>query len=77
MLLSGEYRWTAGPLVDMALFMDAGKVSRQVSELGFSDLKTSYGIGASFHTPLSTFLRVEYARSREGSGLVLSFSPSF
>ena len=27
MILTGEYRWTAGPLVDMALFLDAGKVA--------------------------------------------------
>src|SRR5262249_39583848 len=27
LLFTGEYRWTAGPLVDMALFVDAGKVA--------------------------------------------------
>src|SRR5262249_397280 len=27
LLFSGEYRWTAGPFVDMAVFMDAGKVA--------------------------------------------------
>jgi outer membrane translocation and assembly module TamA len=61
----------------MALFMDAGKVTSRFTDLGWSNLKTSYGIGASIHTPLATILRMEYARSREGSGLILSFSPSF
>ena len=31
LLLTGEYRWTAGPFVDMALFVDAGKVAARRS----------------------------------------------
>ena len=31
LLLTGEYRWTAGPFVDMALFLDAGKVAPRVA----------------------------------------------
>ena len=30
LLLTGEYRWTAGQFVDMALFVDAGKVAARV-----------------------------------------------
>jgi hypothetical protein len=77
MLLSGEYRWMAGQFVDMALFVDAGKVAARTRDLDFNDLRTSYGIGVRFHTPLATVTRFELARTREGTGLVLSFGPSF
>ena len=76
-LLSGEYRWAAGPFVDMAVFMDAGTVASRFADLDMSRLATSHGIGVSFHTTNATVLRVEAARSAEGTGLLFSFSPSF
>jgi ATP:ADP antiporter, AAA family len=77
MLLSGEYRWTAGPFVDMALFVDAGKVADTLSGLDLRDLKTSHGIGLTLHTFDRTMTRIELARTRDGMGLSFSFSPSF
>jgi hemolysin activation/secretion protein len=77
MLLTGEYRWTAGPFVDMAAFFDAGKVTNRFGDLGLRDLKTSHGLGLSLHTPNTTIARIEVARSQEGMTLSLSFSPSF
>jgi AAA family ATP:ADP antiporter len=77
LLLTGEYRWTAGPFVDMALFMDAGKVAARAADLDFSDLQKAYGVGVSFHTLNTTVFRVEVARGREGTALLLSFHPSF
>jgi hypothetical protein len=77
LLLSGEYRWTAGSFVDMALFMDAGKVSSRLSTLGSEAFRHSYGIGMSLHAPASTVARLELARTSEGTALVLSFGPSF
>jgi len=77
MILTGEYRWTAGPLVDMALFLDAGKVADRLKDLDLNGLKTTYGLGMSFHTPNSTVTRIEVARTGEGTSLVFSFSPSF
>jgi outer membrane translocation and assembly module TamA len=77
MLLTGEYRWTAGQFVDMALFMDAGKVAARASDLNFDDLHTAYGLGVSFHTLRSTMTRIEVARSREGVTLSFAFGPSF
>ena len=75
--LTGEYRWKAGHFVDMALFLDAGQVARRLSDIDVKDFKTSYGVGMSFHTPISTVTRVELARTSEGMGLMFSFSPSF
>jgi AAA family ATP:ADP antiporter len=85
MLFSGEYRWTAGPFVDMALFMDAGKVAARIADMNLSglktsqgiDLKTSQGIDLILHTPSATVTRIELARSGEGLSIALAFSPSF
>jgi len=77
LLLSGEYRWTAGPFVDMALFLDAGKVAPRASDLDLSGLKKVYGIGFLVHTLTSTITRIEIARTPEGNSLGFSFSPSF
>jgi hypothetical protein len=77
LLVSGEYRWLAGPLVDMALFMDAGQVAPRVDDFEWRAFKTSYGLGISLHTPTSTVMRFEVARTTEGTSLVASFGPSF
>lgn len=77
LVLSAEYRWTAGPLVDMSVFADAGAVAPRVTALTSEPLRTSYGVGFTVHTPSSTLTRLEIARSREGLGLLVSFGPSF
>jgi hypothetical protein len=77
LLLTAEYRWTAGQFVDMALFADAGKVAATRSELDLHGLKHSFGIGIRFHTAAATLLRIEAARTRDGVGLVFAFGPSF
>jgi hypothetical protein len=77
LLLSGEYRWTAGPFVDMALFIDAGKVSPRAQDLSLTGMTKTYGIGMSLHTFTSTAVRMELAHTPDGMGVCLSFSPSF
>jgi AAA family ATP:ADP antiporter len=77
LLFSGEYRWTAGQLIDMAIFMDAGKVAARRGDLNLRDLRLSQGVDLTVHTPKSTLARIEVARSREGLRLALAFSPSF
>lgn len=78
LLLTGEYRWRAGQFIDMALFLDAGKVTARRADLDLDDLNTSYGLGVRFHTPAATVVRVEVAKtSTDGLGLVFSFGPSF
>jgi AAA family ATP:ADP antiporter len=77
LLLSGEYRWTAGPFVDMALFLDAGKVTSKVSDLDLGGLTKTYGIGLSLHSFTRTAARVELAHTPDGMSLGISFSPSW
>ena len=77
LLLSGEYRWTVSPFVDMAAFLDAGKVAPRFGDLGVSGMKKVYGVGLRLHTFTSTVTRVELARTPDGTSIGLSFSPSF
>ncbi len=77
LLLTGEYRWAAGPLLDMAVFADAGQVAPRLGALALNDLHASYGIGFTVHTPNTTVTRIALARSREGFGFIFSFSPAF
>ena len=77
LLLTGEYRWTAGSFVDVALFLDAGKVSARASDLTHGSFTKTYGVGVTLHTFTSTLARMEVARTPEGTSLVLSFGPSF
>ena len=77
-LLSGEYRWMAGQFVDMALFIDAAKVTPRWSDIDLNDLRKTYGIGIRFHTPNATMMRFEAAKTPdEGIGLVFAFNPVF
>ena len=66
MLLSGEYRWTPSRVLDMALFVDTGKVAHERRDLDFNHLKTAYGIGFRIHGPALTPLRLDIARGSEG-----------
>jgi len=77
MLLQAEWRIMANRFFETAVFYDAGKVAARTSDLDFNGLKSDYGFGARFHTPLSTALRIDVARSNEGTRLVFAMSPVF
>jgi hypothetical protein len=77
-LFSVEWRWIPSRFaLDMAIFYDAGKVTSRRSDLGFNGLKGNVGIGARFHGPAATPLRIELARGQEGLNLVFSGGPAF
>lgn len=78
LLLSSELRWFPNRLgLDMALFLDAGKVAPFRTGLTLKGMKTDYGIGVRFHTPTSTALRIELARGQEGWRMVFAPSAAF
>jgi hypothetical protein len=78
LLMSAEWRWVPSRLaLDMALFYDAGIVANRRSDLGFRGMKSNVGIGARFHTPIATPLRIELARGREGMRLVFTGGAAF
>jgi len=66
MLLSGEYRWIPSRVIDMALFVDTGKVASERRDLNFDSLKTAYGIGIRIHGPNFTPVRLDVAHGDEG-----------
>lgn len=76
-LLSGEYRWRPSRYLDMALFLDAGQVAAERRDFRARDFETSWGLGARFHSPNFTALRVEVARGREGLHFIFAGSQSF
>ena len=77
LLMNAEFRWIPAIGWDMALFYDAGKVTSRRNDLDFKQLKSNVGIGARFHGPMATPLRMDFAIGNEGWRLVLSGGPVF
>lgn len=77
LLVSGEYRWIPSRVIDMAFFVDAGKVARDRRDLDFQDLKTAYGIGFRIHGPTFTPLRIDVAHGKEGVRLHVTGGVAF
>ena len=61
----------------MALLYDAGRVAARRSDLTAAPLKSDYGLGFRFHSPMRTPLRIEFVHSNEGFGLVFSSKAAF
>jgi hypothetical protein len=77
-LVSGEWRWIPSRLaLDMAFFYDAGMVAPRLDALTLGRFASNYGVGARFHGPVRTPLRIELARSVEGTQLVFAASAAF
>ena len=77
-LTTAEFRWIPNRnIVDVALFYDAGMVAPEFGDIALSQFKSDAGIGVRFHGPLSTPLRIEVAKGREGLHLVFSGSAAF
>jgi hypothetical protein len=77
LLLQAEWRIMVNRFMDTAFFYDAGKVTARTADLGFDGLKSDFGFGARFHTPFTTPLRVEVAKSHEGFRFVMNTSQVF
>jgi hypothetical protein len=77
LLLRSELRWTAAPVLDMAVFFGEGKVTSRVGDLDFHHLHNDVGVGARFHGPSFTALRLEIAHSVEGWHFTAAHSISF
>jgi Omp85 superfamily domain len=75
--LQAEWRIMANRFMDTALFYDTGNVAARRADLDWHGLEHDYGFGVRFHGPFTTPLRVEVARSNEGTRLVVSTTPIF
>ncbi len=75
---SAEFRWIPNRTgVDVALFYDAGMVAPRFEDLSWRRFRSDVGVGVRFHGPLSTPLRIEVAKGREGLRLVFSGRAAF
>lgn len=63
---TAEYRWSARPTFDVAVFVDAGTTGETLRQLSQTPPHRSYGVGVRFHTNQSSTIRVDVARGREG-----------
>ena len=77
LLLQAEWRVMANRFFDTAFFYDTGKVTARTSDLDFKGLQHDYGVGFRFHSVDATILRVDVARSHEGTRLVFAASRVF
>ena len=76
-LLQAEWRIIVNRFVDTALFYDTGKVTAHTRDLNLRDLEDDYGFGFRFHGPLTTPLRIDFAKSHEGLSIVFASSAVF
>ena len=77
LLLQAEWRIVANRFLESAVFYDAGKVTARTSDLDLNHLKSDYGFGVRFNAMVRTVLRVDVARSNEGTRLVFAASSVF
>jgi outer membrane protein assembly factor BamA len=77
LLLTAEHRWHAFSGLDMALFVDAGKVASRKADVDLTDLEVSYGFGFRFKLKEAYFMRIDFAGGREGFRFMWTFSDIF
>jgi len=77
LLMTVEHRWHSSSALDMALFLDAGKVAARKADLDFSDLDFSGGIGFRFKMQNSVVMRIDFAAGREGFRAMWTFNDIF
>ncbi len=77
LLFNMEYRWQIWTGLDMALFLDAGKVFSKAENYSLKNLKKSYGIGFRFNTFRSVLLRLDIGHGQSGTLIHLQFNNVF
>lgn len=77
LLLQAEYRWEPARAIELTLFAEAGKTTRQASDIGLSGLKRDFGFGLRVKTLKDVALRFDIARSPEATRYLLRFSPAY
>jgi len=77
LLLQAEWRIMVNRFMDSAFFYDAGKATARRRNLNFADLAKDFGFGLRFHGPMTTLLRLDVAKGREGYRFIASVDPVF
>ncbi len=77
LLLGAEYRWEAFAGLDLALFVDAGKVTHALADLNLSRLQVTPGIGFRFNALRGVVVTFDIAKSAEGRKYLFTFGPQW
>lgn len=77
LILTAEHRWHVFSGGHAAIFMDAGKVVPERSDINLSDLEVTGGFGLRFQMESRVFMRIDVAGSREGLRLIWTFNHVF
>jgi outer membrane protein assembly factor BamA len=77
LVLSSEYRWEVATPLDMAVFVDAGRVFDRPSALGLNNLKYTGGFGFRAKTRDTVVMRLDLGFSKEGWQLWFKFYNAF
>jgi hypothetical protein len=73
LVLNGEYRWEVFSGLDMALFVDAGRVYHNWHDITLQEMQTDAGFGFRFNVRNAVFMRIDAGFSREGYQVWLRF----
>jgi outer membrane protein assembly factor BamA len=76
-VINAEYRWQIFYGMEMALFVDAGKVFDRLQQINFRRLEKDAGLGWRFNMSDAVFMRIDAGFSREGFGVWLKFGNVF
>ncbi len=71
LLFNTEFRWQVMRYLDLALFVDAGHVFRELENVSLYDLEVGYGLGFRVKSDGGVIARLDVAHSREGFSLYL------
>lgn len=77
LVMNAEYRWQVFAGLDMALFVDAGKVYDQWQQINLRHLRADAGFGFRFKMNDAVFMRIDTGFSPEGFGVWLKFGNVF
>ena len=77
LILTAEHRWHVFSGGHAAVFVDAGKVVPERSDINFSDLEVAGGFGLRFQMESRVFMRIDVAASHEGFRLIWTFNNVF
>ena len=77
LVLSSEYRWEVAPPLDMALFVDAGRVFPRPSDFSLNNLRYSGGFGFRVKARSAVVMRMDIGFSREGWQIWFKFSDAY
>lgn len=77
LIVNVEHRWHASSALDMAIFVDFGKVAPRLRDVDFSDFDWNAGIGFRFKVNDAYIMRIDFAAGREGFRWMWTFSDIF